>query len=467
MAPPVLPVSDVVQVNVSAAAAAIPPKSFNQGLIVGASTHIPSYGANPRLRQYASLAAMAADGFVSTDPEYIAASLYFEQQQAAPFVWIGRQDLTAIATAQPHAGAAGLGYKVGDIVGVTQAGGSNGFLTVTAVGGGGAVTAVAVGAPGTQGTGYAVANALPTTGGSGNGALEVDILTIGESLLQAVEACYAVNQNWYGFCAAVAAGVADADHLALAAYSTANWQNLFYIGATADAAVVGGTANNIALQMQALKDVALLSYHTTQGGTYPNNVYAAAAILGLFCGLNTGLAGSAFTLNLKYLVGIAPEPLSQTQWNTLQSQNCNSCVTYGPYIGVFATGILPSGAWFDQILDRAMLVNLIQTNLMNLLTSVPKIPQTDAGEHQLIAQVDQACATLASIGFLGAGVWRGPAVLNLATGEALPLGYLNQAQSFNQQSSGDRAARKAMPIYCCILESGAVHSVIVEVNTQF
>jgi hypothetical protein len=455
-----LPISDVVQVNVSVAAAAIPPKSFNQGLIVGPSPVIPSYGANSRLRQYASVNAMLADGFISSEPEFIAAELYFGQNAVAPFVWIGRQDLTAIATLIPHAGNAGTGYVVGDIVNIVQGGATHGQATVLTAPGGVVATLGVV--AGSQGTGYAIANGLTTTGGTGVG-LEVDITAIGESYLQAVEACYLVNQDWYGF---MCCNAVDADHLALGAYSTANWQTVFYFGSTADAAVLAGTANNIALQLQALKSKMLLTYDTSQSGLYPNNLYAAAAVLGLYCGLNTGLAGSAFTLNLKSLVGVAPEPLTQTQYNTLLSQGCNSCVTYGPYIGYFATGVLPSGNYFDQILDRAMLVNFIQTNLMNLLISVPKVPQTDAGEHQLIAQVEQACAAMVTIGFLGAGVWTGPAVLNLATGQSLPLGYLVQAQSFALQSSGDRGARKAMPIYACILESGAVQSVVVQVNTQ-
>jgi hypothetical protein len=130
------------------------------------------------------------------------------------------------------------------------------------------------------------------------------------------------------------------------------------------------------------------------------------------------------------------------------------------------SGQLESGDFFDQILFRAMLVNQIQINLMNLLVATPALPQTDAGEHQLISQVDAACANLASIGYIAGGTWTAGPVLNLATGQPLPLGYLNQAQSYAYQSAGDRAARKAMPIYCCILEAGAVDTVLVSVNVQ-
>jgi hypothetical protein len=457
-----LPVSNIILVNVSAAAAAISAKPFNQGLIVGSSSHIPSYGANPRLRQYPSALAMLADSFSNTDPEYIAAGLYFEREEPPQFVWIGRQDLTAIYTASPASGHAGTGYAANDTVTLIQGGASEGILTVLTVDANGAVLTLGT-TIGNQGTGYTVVSALSTTTNGGGSGLEVDITVVGETLAQAVEACAFANQQWYGF---MCCGATGSDHLALAALSSANWQNMFYFGSTPDDAVLAGSAGNIALQMKALAGRALLSYNTTQGGLYPNNIYAAAAILGLAMGLNTGVAASAFTLNLKPLIGVAPEPLTQTQYNTLIGENCNTCVSFGAWVAYFVSGVLGSGEFFDQILYRAMFVNQIQTNLMNLITSLPKVPQTDAGEHLLLNQVDAACAFMLLLGYLGRGVWTGPTVLNLQNGQALPQGYLNQAQSYAFQSSGDRAARKAMPIYSCILEAGAVHSVQVQVYTE-
>lgn len=462
-----LSVSDIVQVNVNAAAPPQASKPFNQGLIIGPSTHIPSLGANSRLRQYASLTAISADGFLITDPEYISAQLYFSQNPTPTFVWIGRQDLTAIETAIPHSGNAGTGYVVGDTVTVVQGGGSGGKLTVLTVGGGGAVTSLGT-TIGNQGTGYAVATTLTTTGGTGTG-LEVDITAVGETYAQAVQACALVNQSWYPF---MCCNATDSDHTALAALSTANWQTYLYIGSSPDTTIPAGTAGNIALTLQATKGRYYLDFHTTQGGTFPNNVFAAAAIMGVACGLSTGLAGSAFTLNLKTLVGIAPEPLTQTQYNAIAAANCNTSTSFGPYTGVIVSGVLGSGEWYDQILFRAMYVNMIQTNIMNLLTSVPKIPQTDAGEHQLIAQVDAAASTMASIGYIGSGTWTGaPIVFSngqvaLTTGQSLPQGFLDVAPSFSTQSSAAQALRQAMPIYSAIIEAGAVHSVVIQVNTQ-
>src|SRR5271157_1244552 len=195
-----LPVSDIITVNVSAPAAAVVAKPFNQGLIVGSSARIPSYGAGARIQQFATAAAMLAASpvpFQTTDPEYLAALLYFEQDEPPQFLWVGRQDLTAIQTVIPHAGAAGTGYAVGDTVTPTQGSASNAKLVVLTIGGSGAVTSLGT-TVGNQGTGYSVANTLNTTTSGGGTGLEVDITVVGETLVQAVSACALVNQQWYG-----------------------------------------------------------------------------------------------------------------------------------------------------------------------------------------------------------------------------------------------------------------------------
>lgn len=463
--PLALPVADFIQVSVAASTGAVAARQFNQGLLVGSSPRIPSYGTNPRLRQYASQTAMVADGFLVTDPEYIAAGLYFAQVPAPQFVWIGRQDLTSIAAF--NISAAGTNYLVGDIITVIQGGASNGQLKVTSIGGGGAVTGLAL-ITGSQGTGYSIASGLATSGGSGSG-LTVNITAIGDSFLQAVQACALTNQNWYGF---TCLGAVFADHQALASYSNSNFLTALYFGTTSDVAVLNGAAGNIALTLQAAKYKAFMIYSSTQGGAAPNNAYAAAGVLGLFCGLNTGLAASAFTLNLKAVSGVTPEALTQTQYISITGANCNVSASFGPYVGYLSTGILESGDFADQVLYRATLVNLIQINLMNLLVSSPKVPQTDAGEQQLLAQVDAACAQLLVIGYIGPGVYQGNPILDLkgnvliATGQPLPRGYLSVAPPYNQQTLGNRTARQAMPISTVIKEAGAVHSVAVQVSVQ-
>ena len=192
--------------------------------------------------------------------------------------------------------------------------------------------------------------------------------------------------------------------------------------------------------------------------------------MGVEMGLNTGLAGSFFTVAHKTLAGIAPEPLTQSQYNTILSSGFN---VYGNFSGTYQLeepGFMSNGAPSYLWLNLAMLVAQLQNQEMAVLQDNPAVPQTNAGEHLLIQAANAACATLAGIGFLAGSTWEGASVnltgLSVENGQAIPSGYLNLAQPYSQQSPSDRAAGKAMPIYTFITTAGAVQSLLVAVYTQ-
>ena len=459
---PPLSLSDIVDISVTVAPSAVTANSFNQGLIVGPSTVIPSYGTNPRLRQYgagatAALNGMLADGFTLTSPEYIAAQIYFSQTPSPSYVWVGCQDLTALQTITIN--VAGTGWAVGDTFSVVASGGSYGMGTVLAeTGGVPSSISVAV-----QGTGYSVEAATTTATAPSVGiGLTVHITAVGETRLQASEACRAANSTWYGL---MVCGPTDADNLAISTWADPLWATTRYYPWSSTVAIPAGTAGNLALELQTLNLRVIGTYATTQSGLYPNNIYAAAAAMGVEMGLNTGLANSFFTIAHKQLAGIAPEPLSQTQYNTIIAAGFNVYANFAPY-QLYEPGFMSNGAPSYLWLNLAMLVANLQINELNVLQSNVAVPQTNAGEHLLIQAANSACDTMVSIGFLSGAVWEGAPVLNLATGQALPSGYLNQAAPYAQQSAGDRALGKAMPIYCAVTTSGVVQSLLIGVYTQ-
>jgi hypothetical protein len=92
---------------------------------------------------------------------------------------LGMLGETSILAAVPHAGAAGLDYKNGDLVGVAEPGSTNGLLVVTGIGAGGLVASLAPVAP-NKSSGFALAVGLAATGGSGTG-LQVDVTSVGPS----------------------------------------------------------------------------------------------------------------------------------------------------------------------------------------------------------------------------------------------------------------------------------------------
>lgn len=460
MSSPTLPLEPLVDVTVLIAPQAPALPTFNQGLILGNSGVIPSSGPNSRVRRYSSLAQLLTDGFTVNSPEYIAAQVYFSQQPAPVFVNIGCQDPSGIGAVNPHAGNLGAGYHVGDILTVVQGGASGATVQVLTLGGAGAIATIALV---TAGTGYAAGNSLATTGGFGAGA-QVDITAVGESNLLAIIACRAASNNWYTFMSTTSA---DADDTALAGWAQTALPPAAYFYSTNDAAVLNNTVGNIAVGMKLLNLNRVFGiYNTTQGGLFPNNVYAAAAAMGVSAGRNTGLNGSYYTMKFKQLVGIAPEPLTQNQVLTLASINVNCYVNYASSFTFLQEGTMANGQFFDEIINLDMLVSAIQFFIMDLLIGSPSVPQTDPGETQLIQAVNQACEQARLVGFIAGGVWKGVQILNLLPGDPIPQGYLAQAPPYSTQTQTDRDARKAMPIYLAIIEAGAVHFVVIGVYVQ-
>lgn len=475
-----LPLNIVVNVVVQVTPQGAATPTFNQGLIVGSSAVIPSQGSGAGVRavQYPSLTAMLTAGFITSDPEYIAAQIYFGQLVPPTSVWIGRQDSTAINTYTQ--GSGGTGYAVGDIVGVNHAGASGAQLTVTGVTAGVVTSTMLT----SQGTGYAVSSSNTTTAITGGGSgLIINITVIGETPLQAVIACRIAAPSWWG---CMVCGATATDHEAIAGYTQAASPASMYFYSTADTAVynpatgIAGAAGNVfsALQSQGYNR-AIGIYSTTQSGTAPNNAYAGAAVMGVAMGLNTGLANSYFTMNFKTVVGITPEPALNANAAELIASlgsytgdgngglngNIVGYFSNGAYV-YFTAGNLPNGQFLDQVLNLDQLAADIQVSTFNVLTSQPAVNQTNAGQTLLLNAVNGACARAVTRGFLAPGVWTGPTVLNVGPGTPLPLGYLSQSQSYIFQSGSAKAARQAMPIYTTVIESGAVHSITIGVYVQ-
>jgi hypothetical protein len=465
---PPLSLSDLVDITVTVAPAAASANSFNQGLFIGPSSVIPSYGTNSRIRQYgagavAALAGMIADGFLTSSPEYIAAQIYFSQP-GTTYIWIGRQDLTAVADAGLTIDVADTGWAVGDQFTVTQGGASNIIGKVTAASGG-VPSAIAV----VQGgTGAATAVGLVTTAISPSvgTALTVTITALGESLLDAAVACRAANNVWYGL---AVNNPAVSDNLAIAEWADPLWQTTRYYPWSGDLSVPNNTTNNIAAQLKALNLRVLGITATTQGGLYPNNIYAAAGLMGVEMGLNTGLANSFFTCAHKEIIGITVEPLSQTQYQNVLTLNWNVYGNFSPY-DLLEPGFMSNGAPSYLWLYLAMYVAQLQIAELNVLASSPAVPQTNSGEQRFIQAANNVGANMASIGFLAGSNWQGQSFnipgVKVDNGQAIPLGYLNLAQPYSQQSSGDRAAGKAMPIYSFITTAGATQSLVIGVYVQ-
>jgi len=460
------PLQTIVDVSVTIQGGGVALPTLNQGLIGGSSAVIPTYGTNPRIRQYTSLAGMLTDGFLTTSPEYISAQGYFAQNPAAVYLWVGRQDLTAISTVTVGA-VGGTGYVVGDILTVTQGGAQGGQVSVTTIGGSGAVTGAAI-VPQNQGTGYAVANNLATTGGTGTGC-EIDITAIGESVLQAITTCRVFNSQWWmvTWC-----GATTADAEAVAPYAAAAQPPMMYAHVTSDAAVLNGTAGNVALVLSAGNYNRVYGqYATTQGGAYPNNLYTAGgAIVGRAMGLNTYLANSYFSLNNYTINSVPYEPLTTQQIANI-GVNPLTGITSGPHFNTIVNfannsydieqyGTVANGQYFDQILNQDMIVSDCQYSVMNLLVN-NTISNSNSGYVAIQNVLNGVCQRGVTRGWIQSGVWTGSTILGLTYGTSLQSGYLVQFAGSTTLTTAQIAARQACQFYVCIIAPGAIASLSI------
>jgi hypothetical protein len=276
-----------------------------------------------------------------------------------------------------------------------------------------------------------------------------------ETCAQALLACREASTEWYvGICLEAN----SVDHLACATYVESAVPTSIYAYTTSDADCITSAGTDIGTTLKGLNYKRSIGQYSTYSSYLP-----MVAIMGYAMGANNGLANSAYTLMFKGEVGITVENLTSTQVGYLSGKNLNCYLNYGNYYNIFQKGVMANGYFFDEIINLDMLRNDIQLNVMDQLYQTTKVPQTDAGQTQLLMACDNACELAVSRGFLSPGEWTGVTVLNLKYGDVLPKGYLSQSQSYTEQTTADRDARKAMPIYIAIKEAGAVHSIVIGV----
>jgi hypothetical protein len=525
-----LPLLNIVDVTVQIQPNAVAPPAFNQALIVGNSSTIPSYGVGGRVVLFSGgstiLQQMLSYGFSSTSEEYLAAQSFLAASSNPFYLAIGRQDTTAIGGFT--IAVAGTGYAVGDLIYPT--GISNAILKVTAAPGGIPSALAFV----QQGTGATVTTDIATTtNGSGTG-LEIDVSSLGETALEAIEACRVVSPSWYLF---HVIGSSDGDNIAMTEWAqtaTPVCQNFFK---TASSNVTTGASGNIFSTLKAgnynryqgvystVQTAATTNCATTSGspnitltsatgvvagqgilgtgiplgttllslvGTAgvlsnnatatsssvslnfnaaPNNAYIACALMGLAMGLNTGFNNSYFTLTNKNLIGMTPEPISQLVYNTIAGNNGNVYGNFGGSFDSYATGITGSGQYFDNILGLDMLVADIQYAGANCLAAYNAVGQNDQGQSIILHAMNvNGCQPSVNRGFLSPGVWEGNTI-QFGSTIALQAGTSIPNGFLNVSPSYAQlgavpAKRASAPVYSAVIQTNAVQQVIIEVLVQ-
>ena len=193
----------------------------------------------------------------------------------------------------------------------------------------------------------------------------------------------------------------------------------------------------------------------------------AAGLMGIAMGYSRANETGNFALCYKAIASATANSISQSEVESLQSYNGNVYVARTRTGAKLEKGATASGLRFDEVLYIDRIVKDIQDSVYNMIANATgKLPQNDGTTTLFKAEVKAILEAYYGYGVLATAQWRGGAIAGVATGDIVEHGYLVYAESFDTQSALDRAARKAMPLTILICLSGAVESIVINLNVQ-
>lgn len=489
-----LSVNDVVNVSVSLTPTAAQQRNFGSLLILGDSGVIDVL---TRYRLYTSLSAVAAD--FGSNPEFQAASIAFGQNPQLSQLYIGawarnatagllvggtlsatQQTITNFNTINNASftisiNGAPTNFSAINLTSATNLNGVASLITA-ALSGNGTVTwvpSLSAFTFASNTTGITSTVGFATTFGSGT-----DISSImgwrstqggytvtgiaSETPLSCVTTLANLTNNWYGVMFAATVMPADSDYNAVAGLVQGLTVTRVFGVTTQEAAALNANLNSdAASQLQAL------GYSRTFVQYSSSSPYACAGIFGDAFTVNFNGSNTLYTLKFKQEGGVVAETLTETQAAALNGKNCNVYVNYNNQTAILQQGTMANGAFFDVIHGTDWLQNNVQTVVFNLLyTAGTKIPQTDAGVNQIVVAITSALEQSVINGLVAPGVWTGPPVGAIITGQTLSKGFYIFAPSVASQTQSARAARQAPVLTVCIKLAGAIHFVSVVINVN-
>ncbi|KTR49344.1 hypothetical protein NS303_04535 [Pantoea ananatis] len=282
-----------------------------------------------------------------------------------------------------------------------------------------------------------------------------------ETLLDGVNACLGFT-SWYGLGVTYDADRKDDDLLPVcAAIESSSLSRILAVTTKNTDALLTAVNTDIASKVKAAKySRTFVQYSSTSN-------YGAISAFGRAFTVDFNGFGTTITLKFKQEPGITYESLTPAQAAALDGKNCNVYVYYANDTAILQQGVMGNGDFFDERHGLDWLQNYVQTNLFNLLyTSGTKVPQTDAGNTRIMANVEASMDQAIDNGLIAPGVWNGGAVGQLSPGDTLTKGYYVYMAAISSQAQADREARKSVPVQVACKLAGAIHYASVQINVM-
>lgn len=423
-------IETVVRVQITKGTRQVPLAGFGIPLIVGASNRFVD-----AVRVYTDPADMLADGFLSSDPEYIhAVSLMSQSVQpesfligknTAPVAQVNNITITSVVNS--------FAYVV-TINGTPYTYTSDGSATGAEIQAGlvAAINNVNVGTSPGSGTSVNVTSEEAGLGFSISvGAnLAFTLTTANHSIADDIATIQETNDTWYGL--AITSKVAS-NILQVAAYIQT--QKKIFIAASADSNVISTSALDVASLLQDKNYDRTALIYSAQASLGPD-----AAWLGRM--LPTGV-GSA-TWKFKTLVGITADNLSATEVANVAAKSGNVFITVGG-IDITSEGVMASGEFIDVTRFIDWLVATMEAAVYSLLINSDKVPYTNKG----IATVENAVRQTLQAGIDNGGLSNTPAP-TVSVPDVLNV------------SQADKASRTLNNVIFTATLAGAIHKINIQ-----
>jgi len=437
-----LPVSDVVQINISVSGAGPTAAGFGEPMLLAYHT-----AYTDRVREYSSLAGVAVDfppGASSSPPAYLMAQAVFAQTPAPTAVKIGRRalpytqtlNLTCLSTSATDTYSFQLRLPGGSwrVVTVASTGVPNTDVATINT----AVTALAI-----TGLTATHSGAVLTLTMAAGALLDVrpdyvhmtfaDVTT-DPGIVADLTAIVAADPAFYGILSdsqsalEVAALAANVEGLGSSNPYLYIFNNSDTIDATSSTADIFTTLKTAA--------------YTRTAGLYAQGqllCYSAAAWMGRLFPTTPGSENWAF----KTLAGVPADALTTSQVHNVEGKNAS---VYTPLAGLNLTqfGKRPDGNWIDITRGVDALTNTIAIGVLALEANKLKVPYTDAGIDMVRAIVIASLKQFTDTGFLAD---------TPAPTVSVPLK--------STVSSADRAARILRNVNFSATLAGAINSTVI------
>lgn len=491
--PSKLPVSRLISVSVTLTPAGAQSQNLSTLLILGNTAVIDTL---ERARTYATIEEVAGD-FGTTDPEYLAAQVWFAQAPKPAQVMIGRWAQTATAGVLMGAvrSAADQSISAWNLIidggmditidGVVKSLTNLNFGAVTNLNGVATVINTALtgadifwranearfvvesdttGAASTvsfatDNADTAIASRLGLLSSS-SGAYRVDGIAL-ESALNAVTTFNDMfSQQWY---ALALLGGTDADYLAVAPFIEASDTKHIQTITDQDTAALS-SVDTASLGYQ-LADVGYQRTMWQYSSGSGSQLYAGISTLARI--LTTDYDANNTTIDLMYKQAplLTAENLSSTQMAALAARNGNVFVEYNNDTAIIEPGNMSDGEPIDNVTNADWFATEVMTQVYNLLyTSPTKIPQTDAGTQLIVGAIANVCAQGVRNGMIAPGRWNSAGFGSLKQGDMLTNGWYIYANPIDTQSQNDREARVSPPIQVAVKLAGSIRTVDILVN---